>query len=719
MASPFRYFRKHQKVFIAAAAVLCMFVFVLSDWLMSLVRNAADGGGGQRSPTTVVASWEGGKLNERELAIYRSRRFFLSQFLRQLQITGIQKISADGGQPTPPNIPNFIFPEDISPQAVDLDVVRTHVLADLATRADISVSDEVINHYLREAGFGRISGDELATMLKGYRVADRQATVDVLFASLRDNLLATTYQSSTEYASQLILPEQRWEDWRRVNDQISLEAALLPADQFLADVLEPTDEQISAFYNTNKDQEPERLQNVLGAFLPVAGTGFTRPRRVRLQYLFGDVIQRSEKLLDTVTDAEIEDYYESNKRTQFVRADSTALDSAASSSTEDSSSGETAVDDIAADDSSIDASSIDASSIDASSIDGPEEGDTSSEEKTKPAAEDSQQYQPLEDVRDQIRLHLANQKGVVQLQETFQQLNAQLRKVYNPYGEKLALAAAEKKPLPDPPEILADLSGVAEKHGLIFEKTPLLSILKMARDSLIGKAVDARTGRMNVTQLMFGKLDLYDPALAQDIDGNWYLALKIEDLPRSVPPLDDIRDEVVKAWKYEEATKLALEKAKSLASECQEEGTTIGEFLAEKTGDDSGDFEVVTTDLFSFLSFNVAQTNPQQGPRLSEAPPLTAVGPDLMTAAFQLKEGEVQGVWNHDHSSAYMIRLHSRLRSEEELHKLFLQEANTWPGARSATMGRWQQFQGEVFDRQAERVGLELKGNWGGAGAAE
>lgn len=66
-----------------------------------------------------------------------------------------------------------------------------------------------------------------------------------------------------------------------------------------------------------------------------------------------------------------------------------------------------------------------------------------------------------------------------------------------------------------------------------------------------------------------------------------------------------------------------------------------------------------------------------------------------------------------------MIRLHSRLRSEEELHELFLQEANTWPGVRSATIGRRQQFQGEVFDRLAERVGLELKGNWGRAGAAE
>ena len=86
-----------------------------------------------------------------------------------------------------------------------------------------------------------------------------------------------------------------------------------------------------------------------------------------------------------------------------------------------------------------------------------------------------------------------------------------------------------------------------------------------------------------------------------------------------------------------------------------------------------------------------------------------------MTAAFQLKEGDIQGVLNHDHSSAYVIRLHSRLKSEKELQQLFLQEANTWPGARSATIGRWQQFEAEVFDQLAKRVNLKFEEGWGGA----
>ena len=57
MASPFSIFRKHQKAFLAIAAVLAMVVFVFADlftsWMSSDPRS---------SGTEVVTSWKGGKL---------------------------------------------------------------------------------------------------------------------------------------------------------------------------------------------------------------------------------------------------------------------------------------------------------------------------------------------------------------------------------------------------------------------------------------------------------------------------------------------------------------------------------------------------------------------------------------------------------------------------------------------------------------------------------
>ena len=54
-----------------------------------------------------------------------------------------------------------------------------------------------------------------------------------------------------------------------------------------------------------------------------------------MHYLLGDVFSWSEKLQETVTDAEIEEYYQRNKRAQFVQTDTSTLDSADSTEATD------------------------------------------------------------------------------------------------------------------------------------------------------------------------------------------------------------------------------------------------------------------------------------------------------------------------------------------------------------------------------------------------
>jgi|GEM_PF-1611039 len=865
MASPFHYFRKHQKPLIAAAAVLCMIIFVFSDALVGLIRSAASGSGAGRSAKSIVATWDGGSLNVRDLAILRSRRYFLSEFLRRLEITGAQRVIADGGTPTKPAIPEFILPENTSARAVEMSVVTARIFADLAIRMGIRVSDEVMNRYLREAGFRRVGGSEIVTMLKGFRVADRQATANVLFAALRDNLLAHTYQSGTTFASQTILPEQRWEDWRRVNDRIALEAAILPSQAMIAAVPEPSDAEVRAFYEEFKDREGGRLLNVMGAELPSPDPGFAQPRKVRLHYLVGDVFRWSEKLQETITDAEIEDYYQHNKRTQFVQKDTGLEESSAPAqsaptkpaptesggdrattesstielgrgepdATNPSTGGESARKtppetetpasksskppkteagtDVPAGDETTEGDAEtnktgslpsqspfrlvalqagaasgtgeahqgvpkDEKTVVAASGDKTEgtpsdekasgdekagsDEETSSEEKAggeedtgkdrradgdekagaekadaeipkglpvaqnaggagKPGmtsdakdAEDTVKYQPLAEVRDQIRRQLATEKAVQQLKTTVDRLFTRMRATYNPYGEQRAIAKAQGSKMPAPPKQLASLTNLAKEYGLIYEHTPLLSRVQLARESLVGKAMDAQTGRASVTQRMLGKQDLYDPLLAKDIDGNWYVVIKVEDVPRHVPKFDEIRDQVLAAWKARQASKRALEKAEGWATEVLASNESFGDFFRAKQLADHSKVEIVTTDLFSWLTFGATPAEMQRGPRLGEAPPLVAVGPNFMTKAFEIKKGEVKVLQNYDRSQAYVARLHQRQRSEEELHKLFLTEANSWFGARFATTARWQQFQRQVFDQLTKRVGLEFKEGW-------
>ena len=76
MASPFRVFRKYQKMLMAIAGVVCMFVFVVGDSLFSYLsggRNARAGEDHDAKATAV--HWDGGKLTNRQLSelVFRRR----------------------------------------------------------------------------------------------------------------------------------------------------------------------------------------------------------------------------------------------------------------------------------------------------------------------------------------------------------------------------------------------------------------------------------------------------------------------------------------------------------------------------------------------------------------------------------------------------------------------------------------------------------------------
>jgi len=99
----------------------------------------------------------------------------------------------------------------------------------------------------------------------------------------------------------------------------------------------------------------------------------------------------------------------------------------------------------------------------------------------------------------------------------------------------------------------------------------------------------------------------------------------------------------------------------------------------------------------------------ERGPRLGDAPPLTAVGPDFMTKAFELKADEVAALLNFDQTNAYIFRVDRRESTPEELQALFLKEANTWYGGRVMMMARWQNQQRRLLEELTNRVGLDLE----------
>jgi len=790
MASSFHIFRKHEKVLIAIAACVAMFVFVLADPLMSWLRRSTNGG--QGSPSATVVTWDGGSLTGRELESLHQRRYFISNFLRELYMEGARAIESEGGTPTDPTVPSFVLSQERSdPREIMRSTVTTRIIAELAADEGMSVSDEMINHYLREFGLRKVSDVEIGQILKKTSPADVGHSEKQLFAGIRELLLQNYYMSSYGSVIQNIMPEQRWDDWQQINRRIALEAAVVPTDKFLAEVPEPTEADLLQLYDQFKDQIGNRQEMLAGVQLTSPDPGFREPRRVRLQFLLADVNQWTEKLLDSITDQEISDYYERNKRTQFVKVDlfsdestpeenEPAEESEAEEAAEDSKNTEesTPEDNPAEEETaeepespkpdSPESESPESKSPESSSEDStpaPSEDESSSSFRTSPfrlaslqdesaaeeapaeqensaaeqpvetesaketaeksdppetASEDTSaeqsedtnleadndekpvEYESLETVSDEIRRRLANDKAVVELDRIMGRIYTKLQSKYNRYGGELILAKSKELEPPAPPAELADLSGAATELGLIHEETALLSYPELL-DTALGKATDAQTRRIPIAYAAFIKsqMEMYEPFLAQDLDGHWYLAVKIEDLESRVPPLEEVRDRVASAWKTRESAKRALTRAEELAKEAEESGETLIGFFADKN------FEVVTTDLFSRLTFGTTPMEMQRGARLGEAPPLESIDRNFMDEAFDLKTDQVAAILNHDQTKAYVIRLDRREKTEDELHQLFLLEVNDWYGDRAMRSMRLQNAAQILVSQLTKQVGLD------------
>ena len=735
MASPFRYFRKHRKAFLAVAAVLAMFIFVIGGALSNFGGGPTDSSG--RSLGAMLASWDGGSMTGRELDMLTQRRYFISEFLSRLQQNAAFLIQQEGGTPLAPAVPSFFLSEQSNPRDVQMGVITTRILSEQAQASGMSVSDDVINNFLVETGLRRMGNQEITDLLRSMGQGGASGSVDRLFSGLRELLLGNMYFNSYFSTLSNVMPEEKWQDWRRINDRIAVEAAIVPAAQLVAKVTAPTDGELQAFYEEYKDALSGSVNIVFGAQLPSPTPGFREPRRVRVEYLLGDLNAWTQKLLDSVTEEAISDYYQRNKRTQFVKMESSvdlldeedSLDEAVGELMEDvgesqeEENSEVEVEEEAADENNESSAEPDADESsdgrtrspfqfavfqteEGEPVDTPEDSDSDVDQSNSSGEEADEEeefeYEPLEDVSDQIRRILATDKAVLEMKDVVEATLSDLQKAYNPYGYELVEAKSDQREPAPPPQELADLAISARETGLAHEMTVLLSRPELA-DTFVGKAIDARTRNQFVWSAAFGELGLYEPFLAQDLDGNWYIVLKVEDVPTRVPEFDEIRQTVLAAWKGREAAKLALQEAETLAQQAQEAGGMLAQALSDYN------YEMVTTDLFSWLSFGTTAMEMQRGPRLGEAPPLEAVGSDFMAEAFELGSEQRIAVLSHDEKNAYVLRLDRRELTQKQLREKFLSEANNWYGGRMMSMTRFSHAQRLLLGQLMERVGLDLE----------
>jgi hypothetical protein len=591
-----------------------------------------------------------------------------------------------------------------------------------------------------------------------------------------------------------VTPQQRWQDWLRVNERVIVEAAAIPADSFLVDVKDPTDEELKEFYDEYKDRlaGPERIGTTE---LPSSTPGFRIPRKIDVAYLEANYDSYLTKAEEKVTDEQIAEYYEKYKDPLFIKADTGLIEdkpeakeeaksdekaspegkddkasppvtppvsegTSEAAKTEDATKAGDAPksdeapksDDPPASDekktSSIglplldpfsltallqedkaeavkdDSAKSDTAKPDASQGDEPK-ADAAKSDATPPAAGASPpaiappanaaspadaatppagtapaappapkkppEFQPLDQVKDVIRRRIAEEKVAEELNKLMTQIQGELQVDFEKYLGLVFAADTEKKEKPAPPKSLTDLAPLAEKYGLKSGTTGAMSFLEF-RETAVGKSTVVDSGFPLDRWLFSGREpDLFEPRMTQaDIDGNQFLVMKTSDTPGKVPELADVRDEVIKAWKAQKAAEIAEKNAKELAQKAQEAKTPLTTYFA-----DQPDIKVVRTDLFSELTGgDVGIVNGQIGRqpyRLSQPDGIVAPGPAFMKEVFSLNDGEVGAALNHDHSTAYVIRLVEHQPPLADLRTAYLAEANTWPGLRPMIEGHAQE----------------------------
>jgi hypothetical protein len=765
MASPFRIFRKHSKGMMAALVVLCMGLFVFSRGSGGSGRND-----GRPDGSSLVATWNGGEINQAQLGSLVAQRMILEEFLQRLFVQGGGRSEYD----LPMSVPNFLLGTK-NVGVLEQQVVTTEVVADLARKSGLVVGDQLINDYIREFGLKKVGGDDVRAILASIGSNGAATNEAIVLDALRKLLMAHFYQMGYASGSYVVMPEQRWTDWRRVNERISVQAAIMPVDKFLPQVKQPTDAQLQALYNDHKDQEPEQFVQSYYRTLPAPGPGFKEPRRVQLQFLLASVNDRADQLAASITDDEIQEYYDRNKRTEFVKTslldDEPAEDEAAKSteeSTDDSADAQDetapaangkeaeapATEDKAGEDAAPeeqpaaetssshlpkspfrlvaaqaetaekpadaaaeseatesaagqDAAEVQDAEVEeaaeaASSTDGEAKGDSAAEEEDAEAVE----YEPLEKVRDEIRKSLATDKAVQELEQATGEIAAQMQTEYNRYASLVAEAKELKKDLPKPTEKLSDFGWLQAKYGFKAEKTALLTARELS-ETAVGKSADLQR-RATTLQAVFGYMQPYEPMLARDLNGDWFIITKIEDQPEKVPTFAECRDQVIAAWKRAEAGKLAENEAAKLAAEAEKSTTPFDELFASKG------YEVVKqTEMFSFRSYSGASPGQGNPPALGTVPELENVGADFMEAAFALDGPKTAAVMNTDRSAAYVIRLHSRQYPPDELKQLFLEETNQWPGQLDMMREHIQEFSSAASrDTLVNRAGFKFDEAW-------
>jgi hypothetical protein len=310
----FQTFRRHQKRWLTGLTILAMIAFAFP--LTSTYFDSGPGSGRRR--VEVIDTIFDKRITNEDLERARLERILANSFYQMMIAAVYPQFGFRIGE---------VFGTPRDDDAIKDAIRLTHKADELGIR----VSDEMIRNWILRESDGKLTTQQFeeavsragraAPQYVGERGVSPEMMFDILRGQLRiqqvQALIAGRFGSPTP-----VTPYEAWTFYRKLNDKFGLEVIPVSVADYAAEIEDPGDGVLRERYNKYISQLPDPAS---------PEPGFKEPRRVDLQSasVTLDAFALAIKPTLEVTDAEIEQYYESHKDLYRVRATDLAAPSAA------------------------------------------------------------------------------------------------------------------------------------------------------------------------------------------------------------------------------------------------------------------------------------------------------------------------------------------------------------------------------------------------------
>jgi hypothetical protein len=290
--NPFAKFRENQKTYLAIVGVMAMVSFIILPIVLQLLDVTQTSGQGRIATCRRFNT----KIDDVMLDNLRRGREALSIFYRQLyarmsQLPNIQQTDIFITYQIAAQFENRLSGEQL---------IQNWLVCRYAEEQGIVVSGDMVVNYLREITRSRITKSLLSDVLHDIGLEYKQ-----IESLIKEELLRNNIVNSEMAVAEVYPPTLRWDWFQRMNRQVTAEVAAIPVSAFASPVADPSNSTLEKFFEDNK----------YAVYNPESpNSGFSSPLRLNIQYLVSKVEQ---KTLDSITQEEIEKYYNDNKETLY------------------------------------------------------------------------------------------------------------------------------------------------------------------------------------------------------------------------------------------------------------------------------------------------------------------------------------------------------------------------------------------------------------------